>query len=102
MVGRYLRPMPHRPARPEAARRLIEAYDDALRQIEAGPRRWLTHPRPYPALADYGFRWIKVHRYWFGYAPGEPAVITNIFDEAGDIPGQISADEVPSGSAKAV
>ena len=94
--------MPHRPARPEAARRRIEAYDDALRQIEAGPRRWLTHPRPYPALADYGFRWIKVHRYWFGYAPGEPAVITNIFDEAGDIPGQISADEVPSGSAKAV
>ena len=91
--------MPHRPARPDAARRLIEAYDDAVRQIEAGPDRWLTHPRPYQALADYGFRWIKVHRYWFAYAVSQPAVITNIFDEAGDMPGQVSADAMPTGQA---
>jgi hypothetical protein len=30
MVSRYLRPMPDRPARPDAARRLIETYDDAV------------------------------------------------------------------------
>jgi hypothetical protein len=91
--------MAHRPARPDAARKLIEAYDNAVRQIETGPQSWLTHPRPYPALAEYGFRWIKVHRYWFGYAAGKPAVITNIFDEAGDMPGQIAADKMPSGPA---
>jgi hypothetical protein len=66
MVGRYLRPTPHRTARPAAARRLIETYDEAVRQIEASPHNGLTHPRPYPALAAYGFRWIKIHRYWFG------------------------------------
>ena len=91
--------MPHRTARPDAARKLIETYDEALRQIEAGPRHWLTHPRPYPALAEYGFRWIKIHRCWFGYAPVLPPVITNIFDEAGDMPGHISADAMPTGQA---
>jgi hypothetical protein len=99
MVSRYLQPMPHRPARPDAARRLIETYDEAVRQIEAVPRNWLTHPRPYPQLAEYGFRWIKIHRYWFGYAPYPTPVITNVFDEAADMPRRISADGVPSGPA---
>ena len=31
-------------------------------------------------------RWIKLHRYWFAWHPGPPPVITNIFDEAGDVP----------------
>ncbi len=55
----------------------------------------LRHPRPYPDLARYGFRWIKVHRYWFGYLPGTSPVITNIFDEAGDIPTHMSGESVP-------
>ena len=86
MIGRYLQAAPHRPARPQAARRLIETYDAALARIAADPRFWLTHPRPYPELARYGFRWIKLHRYWFAWHPGPPPVITNIFDEAGDMP----------------
>lgn len=91
--------MPHRPARPDAARQLIESYDEAVQQIEAGPDRWLTHPRPYPTLTRYGFRWIKIYRYWFGYAPGMPPVITNIFDKSGDMERHASADDFPAGSA---
>jgi len=75
MVGRYLQAAPHRPARPDAARRLIETYD--------------------AALARDGFRWVKLHRYWFAWLPGPPPVITNIFDEAGEIPRWISDDDVP-------
>ncbi len=96
MVRRYLHATPSRPPRPNAARRLIETYDVAVKQIAAGPRSWLTHPRPYPDLARYGFRWIKVHRYWFGYLPAAIPVITNIFDEASDIPAQVAADILPS------
>jgi hypothetical protein len=96
MVMRYLTPMLHRPARPDAARKLIETYDEAVREIGATPRVWLTHPRPYPTLSVYGFRWIKIHRYWFGYSPTTPPVITNIFDEASDIPEHVSADDLPS------
>lgn len=99
MVARYLQDTPHRPARPEAARRLIETYDAALVRIAAGSRSRLTHPRPYPELARYGFRWIKLHRYWFAWLPGPPPVITNIFDEAGDIPRWISDDDEPAGVA---
>jgi len=47
-------------------------------------------------LARYGFRWIKLHRYWFAWHPGPPPVITNIFDEAGDIPRWISDDSGPA------
>jgi plasmid stabilization system protein ParE len=90
IVQRYLEAAQHRPARPEAARRLMETYDAALARIATGPRAWLTHPRPYPALMRYGFRWIKLHRYWFAWHPGPPVVITNIFDEAGDMPRWIS------------
>ncbi len=78
MIGRYLQAAPHLPARPQPARRLIETYDAALARIAADPRFWLTHPRPYPELARYGFRWIKLHRYWFAWHPGPPPVITNI------------------------
>jgi plasmid stabilization system protein ParE len=95
MVSRYLLTTLRRPPRPDAARRLIETYDVAVQQIAAGPRSWMTHPRPYPGLARYGFRWIKAHRYWFAYQAGPSPVITNIFDEAGDIPRQISADRLP-------
>jgi len=70
-----------------------------LEQIASGPRFWLTHPRPYPDIARYGFRWVKIHRYWFAYQPGSSPVITNIFDESGDIPGQVSADTQPSDMA---
>jgi plasmid stabilization system protein ParE len=99
MIARYLQPTSQRPARPEAARKLIEAYDRAVQEIATNPGNSLTHPRPYPQLSAFGFRWIKIHRYWFGYAPGQSAIITNIFDEAGDMPAHISATEAPAGQA---
>ena len=71
----------------------------AVEQIAAGTKSWLTHPRPYPDLARYGFQWIKVHRYWFGYIAGEDPIITNILDEVADIPAHVSADQIPTGQA---
>ena len=94
MVGRYLQAAPHRPARPDAARRLIETYDEALARIAADLVLADTF-RAHPELARDGFRWVKLHRYWFAWLPGPPPVITNIFDEAGDIPRWISDDDVP-------
>jgi len=71
--------------RPQAARKLIEAYAVAIDQIAMGPTAWLTHPRPYPELAHYGFRWTKIHRYWFGYLAAADPIITNILDETANI-----------------
>jgi len=68
----------------------------AIEQIEAGPKSWFTCPRPYPDLARYGFRWIKVHRYWFGYVSAADPIITNILDEVADIPSRVSADRTPT------
>jgi len=79
-----------------AARKLIEAYAIAIEQIAAGPKSWFTCPRPYPDLARYGFRWIKVHRYWFGYVSATDPIITNILDEVADIPARVSADRTPT------
>jgi plasmid stabilization system protein ParE len=82
-------------ARPAAARKLIEAYASAVEQIAAGPKFWFACPRPYPDLARYGFRRIKIHRYWFGYVSTEDPIITNILDEVADIPFRVSADRTP-------
>jgi plasmid stabilization system protein ParE len=98
-IRRYLQATRRRPTRPAAAHRLVEAYEAAIAQIAAGPTSSRTHPRPYPALASYGFRWIKVHRYWFGYVPGADPVVTNILDEAADIPAHVSADQTPAREA---
>ena len=46
-------------------------------------------------MARWGFRWIKVHRYWFGYAvtPDCP-VLTNVLYDAADLPDRVEiADE---------
>ena len=67
----------------------------AVEQIAGDPKPWFTHPRPYPDLARYGFRWIKVHRYWFGYIAAADPIITNILDEVADIPAHVSADRRP-------
>jgi plasmid stabilization system protein ParE len=99
LVHRYLTDAPRRPARPQAAQRLIEAYAQAVEAIAEGPRTWLNHPRPYPGLARYRFRWIKIHRYWFAYRPDSDPVITNILDEASDIPAHVSADRDPVNTA---
>jgi plasmid stabilization system protein ParE len=98
-VRRYLTSTARRPARPQAARRLIDAYQSAIEAIADGPVVFFPHPRPYPELGRYGFRWIKVHRYWFGYLPGAEPIITNILDEVADIPTHVSTDLDPIDTA---
>lgn len=80
--------------RPEAVNRLVAAFRDALARIEAD----LTSGKPFPATchdaARWGYRWMKVHRYWFAYSShrGQP-VITNVLFETADIPGRIAAED---------
>jgi hypothetical protein len=99
MIRRYLKRTARRPARPDAARRLIAAYGLAVEVIARGPEGSFGHPRPYPELAVYGFRWIKIHRYWFGYLPAKEPIITNILDAAADIPAHVAADRIPADPA---
>ena len=82
--------------RDEAARNLLRAVGEALDRIEAEPQAGLPHPRPYPGMARWGYRWIKVGRYWFGYAvAADGPVLTNVLYEAADLPGRVAeADEV--------
>ncbi len=98
-IRRYLASTTRRPARPQAARRLIDAYDVAVAVIGRSPTISYSHPRPYPQLASFGFRWIKVHRYWIGYLPGQDPIITNVLDEVADIPAHVSDDRDPIGTA---
>lgn len=77
--------------RDAAIRGLQQAVRDALGRIEAAPEHGLSHPRPYPAVAAWGYRWVKLHRYWFGYAAdGEDLVVTNVLYDASDLPGRVA------------
>lgn len=67
--------------------RMTEAIALAAARIEeqAGPFR--PAPRPYPDLADLGFRWLKAGRYWVAFAPSLSGyAITGVFFETADIP----------------
>ena len=72
---------------------LNRAVREALAAIEAKPSAGRPYPATYRALADRGFSWMKIHRYWFAYSThkGYP-VLTNVFYEEADIPGRV-ADE---------
>lgn len=73
-----------------AARNLLQAVGEALDRIEANPLAGLPHPRPYPGMARWGFRWTKVGRYWFGYAvTAEGPVLTNVLYDTADLPGRV-------------
>lgn len=71
--------------RPEAIYNLIGAVEEAFERIKNEPAAGLDAPRPYPALARFGFRWIKAGSYWFAYTDTE-AVVTAIFYETANIP----------------
>lgn len=85
--------------RDEAARNLLRVVGEALDRIEADPAAGRPHPGPYPGVARWGYRWIKVHRYWFGYAvaPDGP-VLTNVIYDAADVPGRVEEmdEEIPA------
>jgi plasmid stabilization system protein ParE len=79
-----------------AARNLLRAVCEALDQIEADPTVGRSHPGPYPAVARWSYRWIKVHRYWFGYAvASDGPVLTNVIYDAADLPGRVE-EEAPT------
>jgi hypothetical protein len=74
--------------------RLIAAVATAAARIQAEPHGGDPAPRPYPLLKSFGFRWIKEHRYWFGWsmAKGYP-VLTNVFYDTADIENRIAPDD---------
>lgn len=78
----------------EAADRLMAAIETAAARIEAAPNGGHPAPRPYPRLAHLGFRWIKEHRYWFGWsmAKGYP-VLTNVFYDTASIESRAAPDD---------
>jgi plasmid stabilization system protein ParE len=72
--------------RPDAARRLLSDLAGARKLIVKDSRQGLSYPRPYPALAKYGFRWARVRAYWIAWTLiDERPVITNVFHVSADI-----------------
>jgi plasmid stabilization system protein ParE len=67
--------------RPEAIRNLMAAVRRAATRIELAPEAGLPAPRPYPALARVGRRWLKEGRYWFAYSLTTPPVILAVFHD---------------------
>ena len=45
--------------RPEAARNLLAALERVGAKLERAAVEGLAAPRPYPTLAQLGFRWVK-------------------------------------------
>jgi len=64
--------------RPEAAEKLTEAFEQAVRRIDANPQAGGSFPAAYDTFVWPGVRWLKVHRYWFSYTSDEEPVIFNI------------------------
>jgi len=80
--------------RPEAVDRLVATLRDALASIEINPADGTDFPATYRDAARWGYRWVKVHRYWFAYSDHRGQwVVTNILFETADIPGRIAAED---------
>lgn len=77
-----------------AVAKLLDAFSAAVSRIEADPAAGVPHPRPYPEVANWGFLWVKEHRYWFGYSmsKGYP-ILTNIHFDTSDIPGHVAEED---------
>jgi plasmid stabilization system protein ParE len=75
--------------RVEASRNLFNALGMVSDRIERG-ETGLPAPRPYPALARLGLRWIKEYRYWVAYtAVANDIKIVGVFHDTADIPRRI-------------
>ncbi|RYI17240.1 MAG: type II toxin-antitoxin system RelE/ParE family toxin [Acetobacteraceae bacterium] len=70
----------------EASIRLLEALERAKSRILEDPEGGLPAPRPYPALANVGRRWIIEGSYWIAYSLTTPPVISGVFYAMADIP----------------
>ncbi len=80
--------------REQAYENLLKAIAEAAALIESNPIGGSTHPTPYPGMAGWGFRWVKIHRYWFGWsmARGYP-LVTNVFFETSRMWARVAPDE---------
>ena len=72
-----------------AAENLLAVLDLASVRILRAGSAGLPAPRPYPALARLGFRWIKEGRYWVAYLNHGSPTIVGIFHESADIPNRV-------------
>ena len=75
--------------RVEASINLLSALEQARTRISDRPEAGLPVPRPYPALAKAGRRWIIEGSYWISYSLTTPPVISGVFYEMADIPNRL-------------
>jgi plasmid stabilization system protein ParE len=73
----------------EASINLLEALERAVSRISADPESGLPAPRPYPALAKAGRRWIVEGSYWISYSLTTPPVISGVYYAMADIPNRL-------------
>jgi plasmid stabilization system protein ParE len=78
-----------RPNRTAATENLLAALGRARARISRAPNAGLPAPRPYPAFARLGFRWVKEGRYWVAYTNDKSPIIVGVYHEAADIPNRV-------------
>ena len=75
--------------RVEASIHLLTALERARTRISERPEAGLTAPRPYPALAKVGRRWVIEGSYWISYSLTTPPIISGVFYAMSDIPNRL-------------
>jgi plasmid stabilization system protein ParE len=73
----------------QAAEKLVAVLERASGRIVRAPNAGLAAPRPYPALARLGFRWVKEGPYWVAYMTEPSLAIVGVYHEAADIPNRV-------------
>jgi plasmid stabilization system protein ParE len=73
----------------QASINLLNAVERAQARISETPEAGLPAPRPYPALAKAGRRWIIEGSYWISYSLTTPPVISGVFYAMADIPNRL-------------
>lgn len=73
----------------EASINPLNALERAKVRISETPAMGLPAPRPYPALAKAGRRWIIEGHYWIAYSLTKPSIISGVFYATADIPNRL-------------
>jgi plasmid stabilization system protein ParE len=73
----------------EASIHLLKALERARTRISEKPEAGLPAPRPYPALAKAGRRWVVEGSYWISYSLTTPPVISGVFYAMSDLPNRL-------------